>query len=278
MTEETREKFRQLKLRGERNAKNPADKESSDLAVIDYMNRLLRTDELSEAKDICFALWNISDSYAMLRKSEELYKNHLKFADFVSCGRSEYKFYPICDTTQRFTLIMGVYEEFWHELYCDIVENVAVTGESYRVAYEAHRAAMSVHKQLDIPAEHLQYASEKYSDFLDGCKEREEYDFYKLIYDASYMKAFDDTDIDIERSCSKFYDNLNSSDEKTTYVIGEWEHLNRFRSQKNRAVVGITAAVNALIDTGETTRAAELYSFAKQYGLPENVYVNRRLG
>lgn len=277
MTEEIREKFQQFKLCGERNAKNIADKKSSDLSVIEYMDHLLHTGELCDFKDVCFAMWNISDSYAMLRKSDELYKNHQKFTDFVSCNRNEYKFYPICDTSQRFTLILGGYGEFWHELYCDAVENVAVTDKNYRVAYEAHRAAMSVNKQLDIPIEHLQYASEKFSYFLNSCKESEEYDFYKLIFDVSYIRAFEDTDIDIERSCANFYDYLYLSDNTTPYVVGEWEYLNRLRSRKNRAVVGITSAVNALIDTGQITRAFELYSFAKKCGLPENVYVNKRL-
>lgn len=178
MTDEIREKFLQLKLCGERNAHSFADKETSDLAVINYMNRLLESDDLHDAKDICFALWNISDSYAMLRKSYELYKNHQRFADFISCSRSEYKFYPVCDTTQRFTLILGGYGDFWHNLYHDAVENTVITDENYCIAYEAHRAAIGVHKQLDIPFEHLQYANERFSDFLIVCKEVEEYNFF----------------------------------------------------------------------------------------------------
>ena len=42
-----------------------------------------------------------------------------------------------------------------------------------------------------------------------------------------------------------------SEDMTTEFVCGEWEHLNRMRSAKNQANVGITAAVNALIDIGE---------------------------
>ena len=277
MTDEIREKFRQLKLCGERNTFSFADKESSDLAVIDYMNRLLDSGDLCDPKDICFAFWNISDSYAMLRKSGELYKNHQRFADYISCGRNGYKFYPVCDTTQRFTLILGGYGDFWHHLYRDAVENTALTDENYRIAYEAHRAAMGVHKRLNIPLEHLQYANERFLDFLELCKDKEEYHFFKLIYDSCYMKAFGDTDIDIESFCEEFYKYLDSKCDKTPYLAGEWEHLNHKRSVKNQAVVGITAAINALIDTGESQRASVVYNTAKRYGLPENVYVNSRI-
>lgn len=278
MTDEIREKFRQIKLCGQRNIHSFADKESSDLAVIDYMNSLLDSGKLCDAKDICFAFWNISDSFAMLRKSDELYKNHQKFADFVSRCKNDYKFYPVCDATQRFTLISGGYGDFWYEVYRDAVENSAVTDKNYRIAYEAHRAAIGVHKQLNIPLEHLQYANERFLDFLIICKGWEEYGFFRLIYDSSYIKAFGDTDIDIEGSCEEFYKYLDTKDDKPPYVVGEWEHLNYQRSPKNQAVVGITAAVNALIDTGEIKRASELYNAAKQQGLPENAYVNSRIG
>ena len=277
MTEEIREKFRQLKLCGERNNMAFSDKKSADLAVIDYMNQLLDCGELCETEDICFAFWNISDSYAMQRNIDDLYNNHKKFKDFISCIEEKYKYYLVCDTTQRFTLISGGYSDFWNELYRDAVENAAVTDENYRIVYEAHRAALGVHKQLDIPVAHLQYAIEKFSEFLDNCKGKEEYDFFKLIYESSYIKAFSTVNIGIERLCTIFYEYLNTSDDKTPYVIGEWNHFNRLRSSRNRAVVGITAAINALIDTGEIARALKLYDTAKQYGLPKNSYVNKRL-
>ena len=43
------------------------------------------------------------------------------------------------------------------------------------------------------------------------------------------------------------------------------------------AVVGITSAVNALIDRGETGTAGALYRMARESGLPENVYIEKRL-
>lgn len=277
MTEEIRDKFRQLKLCGERNNMVFSDKKSADSAVVNYMCQLLDSGEFCETEDICFALWNISDSYAMQRETDALYKNHKKFRDFISGVDDKYKYYLVCDTTQRFTLISGEYGDFWNLLYRDAVENAAVTDENYRIVYEAHRAAMSVHKQLDIPVAHLQYAVEKFLDFLDKCRGKEEYDFFKLIYESSYIKAFSAVDIDVESSCTIFYEYLDTSDDKTPYIIGEWNHFNRLRSPRNRAVVGITAAVNALIDTGETVRASKLYDTAKQYGLPENSYVNKRI-
>lgn len=277
LSDEIREKFISIKLSGERNSKSFEEKNSSDLSVIGYMNYLL-DNRANDFYDTGFCLWNISDSYALMRDGESLYENHRKFADFLSDKPSIYSSWAVSDTTQRFTLISFGYENFWHELYQNAVENSAVKAENYRSVYEAHRAALSVHPSLKIPEEHLIYADKKFSEFIQNNKNVNEYNFYRLIYLSSYMKAFRKNDTDVESLCFDFFPKLKLDDMPSGFVCGEWEHLNRVRSEKNQANVGITAAVNALIDVGEITRASELYRTAKEYGLPSNVYINKRLG
>lgn len=277
MTQAVRDEFMRIKLTGQRNALTQEEKKKSDLSVIEYMNLLLSSGKTTDFKDKCFCFWNISDSYAMLRNPAELYKNHLKFAEYVSTGDKIYGFWTVSDCTQRFTLISGDYENFWHDLYKVAVENTPVTNENYRIAYEAHRAALSVHSSLDIPYEHLKYYNEKFSEFLESSKSREEYSFYSLIFLSAQIKAFKRDDIYIEDMCAEFFEALGSEDTATVYAVGEWEYLNRFRSKREQSVVGITAAINSLIDIGEKKRAIELYNEAKQYGLPENTYVNKRI-
>lgn len=277
MTQAVRDEFMRIKLTGQRNALTQEEKEKSDFSVIEYMNLLLSNGKATDFKDKCFCFWNISDSYAMLRNPSELYKNHLKFAEYVFNGDEIYRFWPISDCTQRFTLIAGGYENFWHDLYKAIVESAPVTNENYRIAYEAHRAALSVQSGIDIPFEHLKYYNEKFSEFLESVKSREEYSFYMLIFLSAQIKAFKRNDIYIEDMCAEFFEELGSEDTTTVYAVGEWEYLNRLRSKRNQAVVGITAAINSLIDTGDKKRALELYNEAKKYGLPENTYVNKRI-
>lgn len=277
MTQAVRNEFMRIKLTGQRNSLTQEEKNKSDYAVIEYMNLLLSSGEVADFKDKCFCLWNISDSYAMLRKLSELYKNHLKFAEYVFNGDKIYRFWPISDCTQRFTLIAGGYENFWHDLYKVAVENTPVTNENYRIVYETHRAALSVHSTLNIPFEHLEYYNEKFSEFLESSKSREEYSFYRLIFLSAQIKAFKRNDIYIEDMCAEFFDSLGNEDTATAYAVGEWEYLNRLRSKRNQAVVGITAAINSLIDTGDKKRALELYNEAKKYGFPENTYINKRI-
>lgn len=275
LNNEIREKFNQIKSRGERNAKSSEDKISSDLSVIEYMKYLLNS--CNDIFDTGFCLWNISDSYALMRDGENLFKNHKFFADFLSNQPGTYGFWSVSDTTQRFTLISSGYESFWYELYHSAAENCEISSENYRISYEAHRAALAVHPALKIPEEHLLYADKKFSEFIQNNKGVNENNFYQLIYLSSIIKAFKRTDIDVESLCSDFFKKLAPDDTPSEFVCGEWEHFNRVRSEKNQANVGITAAINALIDIGEMNRAADLYHTAKKYGLPDNVYIDKRL-
>lgn len=273
---EIRGKFRKIKTAGERNGMSAAEKIYSDKAVAEYMESLLENaaDDFLTAG---FCLWNISDSYAMMRDGESLYKNHCRFKEFLSGKPDIYRIWAVTDTTQRFTLVSSGHESFWHELYRDSLENGIVNKENYRAVYEAHRAAMAVHPSLKIPEKHLIYAAERFSGFIDERKIFPEYAFYRLIYLSAAMKAFGQTDICLEELCAEHFNNLKLNDTPTEFVCGEWQHLNRERSAKNMAVVGITAAVNALIDTGEKRRAAELYRAAGEQGLPRNKYAAARL-
>lgn len=276
LSDDVREKFRQIKISGERSAKSFEEKNSSDMSVIGYMNYLLDSCE-NDFLNTGFCLWNISDSYALMRDGENLYKNHRKFAELLSDKPIKYSSWAVSDTTQRFTLIASDHENFWHDLYRNAVENGGITTENYRSVYEAHRAAMAVHPLLKIPEEHLLYAEKNFSEFIQNNKNVDEYNFYRLIYLSSCIKAFGQTDTDVESLCCGFFPKLKLDDVPTEFVCGEWEYLNRVRSEKNQANVGITAAVNALIDVGEIKRAAEIYSTAKEYGLSENIYINKRL-
>ncbi len=276
LTDDIREKFRQIKIFGERNAKSHEEKNLSDLSVIGYMKYLLESHE-NDFFDTGFCLWNISDSYALMRDGKNLYENHRYFVDFLSDKPSQYSSWAVSDTTQRFTLISFGYENFWHELYKNVVENSEITTENYRCIYEAHRAAMEVHPLLKIPEERLIYADKKFLEFIKNNKNVKEYNFYRLIYFSSCIKAFGKNDTDVESLCCDFFPKLKLDDVPTEFVCGEWEHLSRVRSEKNQANVGITSAVNALINVGETKRATELYLTAKEYGLPDNMYINKRL-
>lgn len=224
-----------------------------------------------------FCYWNISDSYAMMRKSNELYNNHSKFGKMIESMPGKYKFWCVCDATQRFTLELGTYGAFWWDLYKNAVENNAYLSETERIVFDAHVAAISVNSKIQTPVANLQYARTQFNDFIKRVVGTERESFYKLIYSSLSLKAFGDEEYDIMNLCNDVLPWLKEENNNSVYVTGEWERLNELRSKYNMAQVGINRAVNAFIDVGKKSLARDLYEDAKNNGFQTSSYIEKRL-
>lgn len=144
MNSEFIENFKKLKFACERALFSQEEKRKQDLAVIDFLQAALRSNKLEETDEIGFAYWNISDSFALLRDSNNLYKNHCEFADFLKDKPSKYLFWPVSDATQRFTLELGGFADFWWDCYKNALsKNVGMSGIG-AITFECHNAALSV--------------------------------------------------------------------------------------------------------------------------------------
>ena len=96
-------------------------------SIIDYLSSILSTNNADNLL-AGFCYWNISDSYAMLRKPDEQYTNHQNFYKLLETMDAKYIFWLVCDATQRFTLELGGYGEFWWEIYKNaILSNKTIT-------------------------------------------------------------------------------------------------------------------------------------------------------
>ncbi|MBQ3069920.1 MAG: hypothetical protein IJD01_08265, partial [Clostridia bacterium] len=103
MTSNTRQALRTLQKKGDLDA----------LQI--YCQELLfaETDALLRG---CL-LWNLSDVYAMKRDFGALCDNHRRFEAHISTMAPMYRLWLVCDATQRLTLELGGYEEFWWGIY-----------------------------------------------------------------------------------------------------------------------------------------------------------------
>ena len=86
-----------IKIQNEvRNKFKSLQAEQNPGAMIEYLSSLLQT-ENADTLFTGFCYWNISDSFAMLRNSDALYKNHCEFAKFLSDKPSKYLLWLACD-------------------------------------------------------------------------------------------------------------------------------------------------------------------------------------
>ena len=188
------ENFKAQKLIGERSRLSPKEKRMKDLALIDYLQTALRDNELKETEERGCAYWNISDSFALLRESDALYKNHCEFADFLNDKPSQYLLWLVCDATQRFSLALGGFGEFWWDCYeIAINKNRNVHGIE-PITFECHNAALSVVSAFKTPTRYLETAQKYFKAFLKETETSDCFIFYEIVYSALCLKAFGHTE------------------------------------------------------------------------------------
>lgn len=271
------ESFKKLKLMGERTIYSREEKRKQDLAVIDFLQPAIYGNVLKGTEEIGFAYWNISDSFAMLRDSENLYKNHCEFADFLKDKPSKYLFWPVSDATQRFTLELGGFADFWWDCYKNALsKNVGMSGIG-AITFECHNAALSVTPAVKTPVGYLELAKNNFRSFLEANESSDNYIFYETLYYALCLKAFGSAERDVFDIGMRLLPWLKSEKSQNDFLIGEWKMLNGQKSKYDMARVAINRAINALIDTGSGEPARELYGEARAYGLSKNTYIEKRI-
>lgn len=244
--------------------------------IIEYLSSILSINNVDNLL-AGFCYWNISDSYAIGRKSEEQYANHLEFCKMLDTMDSKYKFWSVCDATQRFTLELGGYGDFLWENYekavdlCPNIENIE------RIVFDTHVAALSINPKVETSKSGLYLAKDNFEKFVMNSANPENEAFYKLVYSSLVLKGFGDEEYDILNLCHQVMPFLKEKSPDSEYAVGEWERLNSPRSRQNMAQVGINRAINALIDVGKKTKARELYNEALNNGLTHNTYIEKRL-
>ena len=271
------ENFKKLKHIDERNFLSIQEKHLKDLTLIDYLQTALKNNELKETEEKGFAYWNISDSFAMLRDSKALYKNHCEFAKFLSEKPSKYLLWLACDATQRFTLELDGFGDFWWNCYKTAISKNTTIKAIEPITFECHNAALSVTPTLKTPTEYLQFAKNNFKAFLKSSETSDNYIFYKTVYAALCLKAFGQEEFDVFELGTQLLPWLHLDNAPNDLLIGEWERLNGQRSKYNMATVAINRIVNAFIDRNQTKYAKELYDKAINYGMSKNLYIEKRI-
>lgn len=262
--DEIRKDFKGLQIKGNLNS------------IIEYLSSIIAS---NDADDMLagFCYWNISDSYAMLRKPEEQYDNHFNFSKLLESMDLKYRFWAVCDATQRFTLELGGYGDFWWELYKNAMRLNPDTAEIERIVFDTHVSAMSINPKVETAPSNLYLVRDNFDHFLKIYKNSDNIAFYKLVYSSLVLKGFGDEEYDFLNICNTFMPLLKDSESDSKFAVGEWERLNGQRSKRNMAQVGINRAINVLIDVGKKELARELYNEALNNGLAANKYIEKRI-
>ena len=276
MNPQIKTRFRELKITGQRGTLSLEEKKQKDFELIEYLEAVIANKEVTGFEDMGFCYWNISDNYALLRDGHALRRNHQAFYEHIVAQDKSYLYWLVCDATQRLTLEKDGYSDWWWSVY-----RKAVSGNSEKTSLFAefcsHRAALYKNPVLPTAQNYVIFAMESYKAFFEKAKDTPEYPFYRLLYLTSVSKYFSVDNREIKVLSEEMLPKLLYEDESYDFLVGEWKSFITPFGKRKCAVLGITSAVNALIDMGEKAAARELYDIAFGNGLPKNAYIEKRL-
>lgn len=272
-----KKRFLELKLCGQRCDISVEEKRKYDRQCIEYLLSLLQDGKLTCAEDIGFCYWNLSDNYAFLRDGDALLENHMRFYQHLKSMPTQYLYWAVCDGTQKCMLENSGHADFWWRLYREANEKNQDVTACEAVAFAAHRAALHPDPNKNTDA-NLLYAKESFTAFLRMTADSINFAFYNIIYQAECLHAFGSCEDDLAVLCQEFYPKLALPKVPTAYVCGEWmDFITANEEVCRQARVGICAAVNALIYTDQQEKARQIYTEARECGLPKNTYIEKRL-
>jgi len=264
--------------------------EKDKIGKVILLNNALQNEKLSD-EEICWALWNISDNLACLRKSKLEYKNHKVFEQKILSMDKKYLHWLVSDGTQKLTLYIGGYEEFWNELYQHACQNSFKTADNIRIRFESHRAAVAspVNRKVEYNNNFSHLALDNLKNVLEEAKEDYNYPFYLITYLTQYINSMT---ISKEKCSSRIIEdayesfinllpllneNKDELDDNDAYFIGSWQQLNGKRSKYRQAKVGIGNYIIALIDAGEYEQAIDCYEQFRTFKVITNEYFNDKI-
>ena len=83
--------------------------ENDKRKIVELLESFLRECPDADDMQICWAFWNLSDNYAMLRDASEEYRNHKLFEKKLMHMDEKYLHWIVSDGTQKLTLLTGGY-------------------------------------------------------------------------------------------------------------------------------------------------------------------------
>ncbi len=276
MNESLRRRFMELKVTGQRCAIPWEEKTKKDKELISYLQCAIQEKMVADFEDIGFCYWNISDNFAMLRDGVSQYKNHTYFYEHIKKGESLYLYWLVCDATQKLTLELHGYCDFWWQLYTNAVKKNKDETRFPFVEFHTHRAAFCYPPQMNRNEKYFTLAKRNFIDFLEKIKGTNFHIFFETMFCSM---VYDDSSFENKmlNNLDYFLQNLSYPKEQQAFLLGEWKSLITPFDKHKQAVVGIVSCVNALIDSGNYKVAKKIYNKARELGLQQNMYIEKRL-
>lgn len=234
--------------------------------IVDLLEEFLSHENITEEQKI-WALWNISDNYALQRKHEKTYLNHVNFEEYVRSLRytnPNYMLMLICDTTQRLSLVEGGKSDYWSNLYREIMNNITIDDSNYCVVFEVLRTALYptlLKYDIEIAEHAINRMKQLVNDYSNDSQSlRFKNLWYCCLLSYNYYKGIHDEDT-LLRSYDIFCQlivHLKGDRIEKNHLFGTYESWNAKRSLWHQAR-SVHDYIICLIDTENFELAYKCY-------------------
>lgn len=276
MTEIFKQRFKELKTVGQRSTANRKMQLRHDAELITFLQNALSNGDLNTFEEKGFALWNISDSLALLRRVEKLYVNHKCFYQLLKTAHPKYLFWAVSDATQRLTLEVGGHGGFWWDIYNEASGDLLEPREHF-AEFSAHKAAMYTTAAVPFEKADILNAADRFERLLSRVKGTPEHRFYTSAFKSLGAKHGFTSKNELIELFHGLVGGLSFAKEPKPFLTGEWLSFTTPPCKRTQSEQGITAIINALLDIFLPDTANELYRTALKNGLPKNGYIERRI-
>lgn len=275
MTESFKQRFKELKTVGQRGGANGETLLKNDAELVTFLKNALTSGELDAFEEKGFALWNISDSLALLRQTEKLYVNHKCFYELLKTAHPKYLFWAVSDATQRLTLEVGGHGRLWWEIYNEANGEHLEPRELF-AEFSAHKAAMYTTAAVPFEKAHILNVADRFERLLSRAKGTPEHTLYTTVFKSLGAKHGISSKQELTDLFDGLLGGLSQKKEPKRFLTGEWSSFTTPPCKRTQSEQGITAIINALLDISHPDTANELYQAALKRGLPKNTYIERK--
>lgn len=276
MTEDFVKRFQELEAVGQRSAASSRQPYKNDAELVPLLQKALSDGDLTTFEEKGFAMWNISDNFALLRQANKLYVNHKCFYDLLKTAHPKYLFWAVSDATQKLTLEIGGYGGFWWDIYNEINGEALEETELF-AEFTAHKAAMYTTTAVPFEKANILNVADRFERFISRAERLREYQLYKSVFKSLGAKHGFTSKDELAELFNGLIGGLSFKKEPKLFLTGEWTSFTMPPCKRTQSEQGIAAVINALCDISHSGTAKEFYRTALKIGLSKNTYIEKKL-
>ncbi|URN95136.1 MAG: hypothetical protein NAG76_02445 [Candidatus Pristimantibacillus lignocellulolyticus] len=242
--------------------------------IVNLLNQFMDNNNLSILEK-GWALWNISDSYAIMREPLLEHQNHINFVEWGKDTLHPDKLHWfVSDGTQALTLSLGNKLDDWIEWYEYACKYSSKNKDNRGVRFESHRAMAATFIKLNMlssignPLNRMKELIEE-----DGNWENiifSKITYYSLLLEKGYKLndyvVLKDAKDNIQSLMNDVSLELKNGERKES-LLGSWEELNESRQSRRAMLVLLHNLGCTFSETTYYQESVEVFSTAIDNGV-----------